>query len=442
MTHDDRLAILGGSPVVPDPLPPYRSVGRAEREAVCAVIDSGCLSGFYGSWREGFLGGPTVRAFERAWAERFGVEHAVSVNSATSGLSAALGAIGIGPGDEVIVPPLTMSATVVAPLIYGGIPVFADIEPETFCLDPAAVRRAVTPRTRAILAVNLFGHPARLAELRSLAEELGIALVEDNAQAPLAAEGARLSGTVGHIGVFSLNEHKHLHTGEGGMCVTADDDLAQRLRLIRNHGENVVEPLAIEGIVNLVGFNFRMTELSAAIGLEQLRRIDAHVERREALGRRLTVGAEGMVGLTPPRVRPDCRHVYYLWALRFDEDAMGIRRERFSEALRAEGFPNFTGYVRPLYRLPVFQRRIAIGGRGYPFDLTTVRYEKGLCPVAERMYERELICFEPCRYEVGRPQTELLIEALHKVYAHRGALATPTAGTKEMHAHAAGHCQH
>src|SRR5262249_8722448 len=158
--------------------------------------------------------------------------------SATSGLVAAMGAVGIEPGDEVIVPPTTMSATAVAPLAYGGKPGFADIEPETFGPDPAAVRAPITPRTKAIVSANLIGHPARLAELAAIAREHGLYLVEDNAQGPLAAEHGRYAGTVGDIGVFSLNYHKHIHTGEGGVCVTNDDELALRLQLIRNHGEN------------------------------------------------------------------------------------------------------------------------------------------------------------------------------------------------------------
>lgn len=153
------------------PLPAYSTLGEEEVQAVVDVMRSGCLSGFYGSWGEQFMGGPVVQRFEAGWAARFGVAHAVSMNSATSGLYAAMGAIGLQPGDEVIVPPYTMSATALAPLVYGGIPVFADIEPDMFCLDPAAVRAALSSRTRAILAVNLFGHPARLAELRAIADE-------------------------------------------------------------------------------------------------------------------------------------------------------------------------------------------------------------------------------------------------------------------------------
>lgn len=426
----DRLALFGGRPVVDSPLPAYRSMGVAEMDLVCEVVRSGCLSGFYGSWGDQFFGGPKVRAFEKAWADRFGVRYAVAVNSATSGLFAAMGAIGIGPGDEVIVPPYTMSATAMAPLVYGGVPVFADIDPDTFCLSPRAVREAVTPSTKAILAVNLFGHPAPLTELMAIAREHGIVLVEDNAQGPLAAEGRRLAGTVGHIGVFSLNYHKHIHTGEGGMCVTDDADLALRLQLIRNHGENVVEALGIENLTNLIGFNYRMTELSAAVGLAQVRNLDRHVSRREETARRLSRGVEGLDGLTPPVSREGCRHVYYLWALRFDSEAVGVTRSLFSKALDAEGFPHFVGYVRPLYHLPVFQRRVARSRSGcHALDRSGVDYRDVVCPVAERMYDDELICFENCMFELDGERTDLLVEAIRKVHRHRHMLREVAVGT-------------
>lgn len=417
-----KLAILGGTPVLNEPLPLYSSVGQEELDAVTEVIKSGQLSGFYGSWGNEFFGGPVVKEFEKAWAERFTASHVVSVNSATSGLCAAMGAISISPGDEVIMPSYTMSATAMAPLMYGGVPVFVDIEPDTFCIDPHLVRQAITPRTKAIVAVNLLGHPAQLDKLLAIAKEFELWLIEDNSQSPLATENGRYCGTIGHIGVFSLNYHKHLHTGEGGMCVTNDDRLAERLQVIRNHGENIVEPAHIDDIVNLVGFNFRMTELSAAVGIQQLKRIDEHVDRSGHVALQLSEGIKDLEGLTPPTVRGDCRHVYYAWAARFDEDTVGIDRQRFSMALAAEGFPNFVGGVRPLYLLPVFQKRIAFGPLGYPFNLSPVQYRKGQCPVHERIYEKELIGYEPCKYATGSQQVELLLEAVHKVYANRASL--------------------
>lgn len=410
----EKLALFGGVPVVPCPLPVYNTLGEEEAEAVVDVVRSGCLSGFYGSWGEQFGGGPMVRRFEAAWAARFGVAHAVSVNSATSGLYAAMGAIGLQPGDEVIVPPYTMSATALAPLIYGGIPVFADVEPETFCLDVSAVEAAITPRTRAIIAVNLFGHPARLSDLRALADKRGLFLIEDNAQAPLAAENGTLAGTIGHIGVFSLNYHKHIHAGEGGVCVTNDAGLALKLQLIRNHGENVVEPLGMPDITNMIGFNYRMTELSAAVGLAQLEKADKHVEAREHLAHRLITGLNDLPGLTVPTIRPRCRHVFYALGFRYDAKIIGASREHFSNALSAEGFPHFVGYVRPLYLLPVFQQRVAFGS--YPFSLSNITYPPGLCPVAEHLYSHSFLGFENCMVAPSEMQIDLLITAVRKVH--------------------------
>jgi len=364
-----------------------------------------------------------VQEFEDAWRQRFGVRHTISVNSGTSGLFAAMGTIGLSPGDEIIVPPYTMSATVVAPLIYGGIPVFADVDPQTFTLDVAGVEAAITPRTRAILAVNLFGQPARLHALRALADRRGIFLIEDNAQSPLAAENGRFAGTIGHIGVFSLNYHKHIHTGEGGMCVTGDDVLAHRLRLIRNHAESVVADLD-DDLTNMIGFNYRLSEISAAVGIEQLRRIDTHVTRREHIGRRLTEGVAGLEGLRGPVVRDGCRHVFYVWALCVVADELGATRAQFSKALAAEGFPHFCGYVPPLYRLPLFRRRIAIGRGGYPFNLSQIRYDDGLCPVTEALHDHELIGFEPCAYSVDEADIDSLIAAIRKVHMARHELRT------------------
>lgn len=422
MTAADRLALLGGSPVIEAPFTEYTSMGQAEEDAVRRVVQSGCLSGFFGSPGPEFCGGPEVQAFEREWSARFGIKHTVSVNSATSGLYAACGAIGLSPGDEVIVPPWTMSATVAAPIFYGGIPVFADIEAETFCIDPVAVEKRITGKTKAIICVNLFGHPARLHELRALADRHGIFLIEDNAQSPLGAENGVPTGCIGHIGIYSLNFHKHIHTGEGGMCVTADDDLATRLTLIRNHGENCTDMLNGGPITNMVGMNLRMTEMSAAVGRVQLSNVDSHVEARERIADRLTAGLQGLEGLAPPVTRDGCRHNFYVWMLKVDEDALGVSRSLFSEALAAEGFPHATGYVAPLYRLPMFKNRIAIGRDGWPFTLTERSYDDLHCPVTEDMHENKALLFEPCAYDLSDEDVDRMIAALRKVHAGREQL--------------------
>src|SRR5262249_36824230 len=207
-----------------------------------------------------------------------------------------------------------------------------------------------------------------------------------------------------------------------GMCATDDDVLAQRLQLIRNHAESVVESDGVTDLTNMVGFNFRLSELSAAVGIEQLREAETHVARREHVGRRLTDGVAGLDGLYPPRAREGCRHVYYVWALRLDPDRLGATRAQFSKALAAEGFPHFCGYVAPLYRLPLFRKRIAIGRDGFPFNLSNTRYDDGLCPVTEALHDRELIGFEPCAYELDDEDIDELLAAIRKVHAARDQL--------------------
>ena len=412
----NSLALLGGEPVLKKDLKLYKTIGFGEKKVISKLMNKGKLSGFVGAWCDDFYGGPMVRELEDRWKDIFKCKNAVSVNSNTSGLIAALGAIGLSPGDEVIVPPMTMSATVMAPLIYGGIPVFVDIENSFFCLDINKVEKAITEKTKAILAVNLFGHPAKLRELRALADKNNIFLIEDAAQCPLATEYGKYAGTIGHIGVFSLNYHKHIHTGEGGICCTNDEDLALKMQAIRNHGENIVKPLQIKNPVNFVGFNFRMTELSAAIGIEQLKKISKFVSNREKIANKLTTSLSGLDGLSTPEVRSECRHVYYVWSAKFEAKSIELPRKLIAKALQAEGLPVAEGYAEPLYLLPAFSERIAIGRNGWPFTLTDRKYERGLCPIAEELYMNSLLEFCICSYQLDKKELNDSIDAFQKVF--------------------------
>jgi dTDP-4-amino-4,6-dideoxygalactose transaminase len=213
-----------------------------------------------------------------------------------------------------------------------------------------------------------------------------------------------------------------MQTGEGGICVTNDAELAQRLQLIRNHGENVIDWLKVKDLTNIVGLNIRMTELSAAVGRAQLSRIDELVSRAESIAQRLTEGTSDLPGFTPPAVRKGCRHNYFMWSAKIDTAAVGVPRAMFAKALSAEGFPNAEGYVPPIYSIPMFQRRIAIGGGGFPFNLGDRTYPKGLCPIAEAMHETHLLQFQPVSWKADDEQVDMLIEAVRKVHHNVGML--------------------
>jgi dTDP-4-amino-4,6-dideoxygalactose transaminase len=416
------LAIHGGQPVRKTPYPVYVPIGEEEKRAVLEVLDTKVLSQFLGAWTPDFYGGPRVQGLERAWVDYFETKHAISVNSATSGLFAAVGAAGVGPGDEVIVSPYTMSASATAALVYGAIPVFADIDAETFCISPASIRQRITPRTRAIIAVDIFGHPAAFDEIMAIASDHRLTVIEDTAQAPGARLRGRYAGTLGHMGVFSLNYHKTIHSGEGGVIVTDDDELAERLQLIRNHAEAVVRAKGVADLVNMVGFNYRMTEIEAAIAAEQLKKLERLLQPRIAAAGYLTERLARLPAITTPVVRPGVRHGFYIYAIRYDASKTGVPRDRFAQALKAEGVPVFQGYVRPLYLEPLYQRRIAFGRDGFPFTYQgytgNVSYEPGICPVTERMHFDELLYTNICHADIVRADLDDFVAAFEKVLGH------------------------
>ena len=429
----ERLALLGGPPVCSEPWPPYNPIGEEEKKAVAEVLESGVLSQFRGTAGADFLGGPNVQALEEAWAGHFGTRYAVSFNSLTSGLQACIGAALVEPGDEVIVPPLTMVASATSVIFYGGVPVFADLDPESLCLDPESVRRQITPRTRAIVVVHLFGYPADMDALMEIAAEHDLVVIEDAAQAPAARYKGTYTGTIGDMGGFSLNYHKTIHSGEGGVIVTNDDDYAQRLRLIRNHGEACVEAMGVTELANTFGGNYRMTEIEAAIARCQLAKLEALTRPREELARYLDERLEDIEGLRPQRtVHPGDRHVYYFYPMFYDAEATGIPRSLFAEAVRAEGIELRDWYARPVYWEPMYRQKIAIGSGHFPFRSPyvdrEVDYPEGLCPVAEQAYGERLLFGKFCRTPLTERHCDEVVGAIQKVLEGRDQLSEADAG--------------
>lgn len=424
--NESKLAILGGPQAISGTLAPFVSVGEQEAEAAAAVIRGGILSAYIGARGEGFMGGPQVRALEAKAEHYFGVRHAIAVNSWTSGLIAAVGALGIEPGDEVITTPWTMAATATAILHFNGIPVFADINPDTFNIDPSKVETLITSRTRAIIAVDIFGQSADMRALRDIANRYGLKLISDTAQAPGALYDGKLAGTLADIGGYSFNYHKHIHCGEGGILVTNDDWLAQRMRLLRNHAEAVIDAETPAELCNMLGFNFRMGEIEAAIAAIQLDKLDGRIRSRQRAADRLRTGLQGLEGLRLPTVVDGGTHVYYVFGLTLDTEVVGVDRATLVEALRAEGVTGLGIGYQNLHLLPLFRHRIAYGTAGFPWTSvhvsSQVTYGEGLCPVAERLHRETFVGLNLCHAEFGEDDVDLVIGAFRKVWAGRHLL--------------------
>jgi dTDP-4-amino-4,6-dideoxygalactose transaminase len=256
-------------------------------------------------------------------------------------------------------------------------------------------------------------------EIMEIARDHNIIVIEDTAQAPGATYHDRYAGTLADMGVFSLNYHKTIHCGEGGVVVTNNEEYAERLQLIRNHGEVVVKKKGVSDITNLIGFNYRMTEIEAAIAFEQLKKLESLLAPRIQAADYLTRNLQEIEGLTPPVTRTSVKHGFYVYAMKTDSKTTGIPRDLFVQALNAEGIPISGAYQEPLYLQPVYQKRIAYGKRGFPFSYEgykgVVSYSPGICPVTERMYYSELMYTDICHAGITRRDLDDFIEGCQKV---------------------------
>jgi dTDP-4-amino-4,6-dideoxygalactose transaminase len=376
----EKLAVDGGKAVRTKPFPPLKKVGDEELEELRKVIESGNL-----------FRGPKVKEFEERFAELYGVKRAVSSTSGTAAIHVAMAMLNLNPGNEVITGPITDIGTVIPILAQNAIPIFADILPDTFNLDPEDVERKITPKTKAIIAVHLFGNPSDMEGLLRVARKHGIALVEDCAQAHLASYKGRLLGTIGDIGCFSFQQSKHMITGDGGMTITDDDEYGDRGAIFVDKGWE--RWASGPRHYAMFGMNYRMTELQAAVGIAQIRRVKWVTDTRNRLGDMLSEMISDVGGIKPQKVLDGCRCVYWYYGMVVEEDAP-FTAGQFAKALSAEGIPAGAHYIgKPIFLCHEAVRKGKIyGDSDCPFGCkhtsAKVEYVEGLCPVAESVLSR------------------------------------------------------
>jgi len=335
-------------------IPIYQpALGADEEQHVLAALRSGWISSL----------GQYITRFEQAFAEFCGVAHGVSVCNGTVALHLALHALGIGPGDEVIVPALTFVASANTVHYTGATPVFADVDPQTWTIDPAEIERLISPRTKAIMPVHLYGHPAKLDAINSLAAEHHLWVVEDAAEAHGAAINDRRTGSLGQIGAFSFYANKIITTGEGGLLTTNDAALAERCRMLRDHGM----PPDRRYWHPEIGFNYRMTNLQAAVGVAQMARIDEFIQRKRQIVQQYNRALASLPGLTLPVELPNYTNVYWMYSILVDE-AYPLTRDELILALRERGIDS-----RPFF---------------HPLDALPPYYCATPCPVALRLSQQ------------------------------------------------------
>ena len=400
-TKLETLAIHGGTPARAKLLPYGRqSLSDADIEAVVEVLKSDWLTT-----------GPKIAEFEERFAAWVGARHAISFSSGTAALHGAAFAAGLGPGDEAITTPLTFCATANCILYQGATPVFADVSPDTLNLDPGEVAGKISPRTKAIIAVDYAGHPVPLDELAELAKAHGALLIEDACHALGAEYRGKRVGGIADMTVFSFHPVKHLTTGEGGMVATNDPRRAETMRRFRNHGISSEARERQEAgqwfyEMVLLGFNYRLTDIACALGLSQLDRLPANLVRRREIAAQYTAAFRDLPEITVPAVREGVNPAWHLYPVRLNHEMLAAGRAEIFRALRAENIGVNVHYI-PVHQHPYYRDR---------FKLNSNSNSKESYPVAEDAYER-LISL-PMFHAMTPQDVEDVIRALGKVLIH------------------------
>lgn len=369
-----------------------------------------------GKW--GKLNGEEVAEFERRFAAMHGCRHGIGVVNGTVSLRIALMAAGIRADDEVIVPPYTFLATATAVVEANAAPVFADINLETFNIDPAAIEAAVTRRTRAIIPVHVGGQVAEMEAIMAMARKHKLTVIEDAAHAHGASYQGSAAGSIGDLGSFSFQSSKNLTSGEGGMVITSNDKLAEACRSIHNCGR-IAGGLWYEH--HVMSGNYRLGEFQGAVLNTQLDRLEAQTKKRDLNGRYLAAKLSRIPGIHPQKRPSDCtRHSYHLFLFRIDAAAFGAPRPAILKALEAEGIPVCGGYAVPLYRQPLFLNRAF--GPYLPNAAATLDYGKVRCPNCEKICAEQGAWMEQSLFLGSQSDMDDIARAFEKVYENRAAL--------------------
>jgi perosamine synthetase len=419
----ERLAINGGAPTVPPGIQQvWPRILPEDKAAVMAVLDRGIIGG---------AEAPEATALQREFADYIGARYCLATNSGTSALQLAMLALNIAPGDEIITSAFSFSASALAILQTLAIPVFADIDPRTFTLDPKQVEQLITPRTRAIIPVHIHGLPADLDEIRAIADRHGLPVIEDACQAHGATYNGRRVGSIGVAGAFSLNYTKSLPGGEGGFFTTNDEALLQRANMYRIFGERsdrLDDELFRPYHSYVIGWNHRSQEMPAAFTRSQLRRLDESNARAVANAAILTAALNDLPGMLPPHVPADRTHTFQKYRVRLNPAQMGLDvepqrlRNVMLRALRAEGVEAVLWHTTPLPAYPLFQQRVGYGGQ-FPWTVPPasrdITYDASAYPEATALLNDSLLLGSERYPLAGQDPSvmEYVVTAVRKVYA-------------------------
>lgn len=379
----------------------YNSIGKEEIRAGIAVLKEGILSDFLGSKSKKFSGGKNILKFENDIKKYFKSKYAIVVNSWTSGLIAALGSIDIKPGDQVICTPWTMSACAASILHWNAIPVFVDIDRGTYNYNLDILKKKINSKTKAIIAVDIFGQSENILQIKKIIKNKNIKIISDSAQAIGAKYKNRYAGTMADIGGFSLNYHKHINTGEGGIILTNTKTFAEKCKLIRNHAESVVNTENRSKLSNMIGYNFRMGEIEAAIGIEQLKKLSKIVKYRQKLAYELINQLKSLPGLELPIIKKNYTHSFYVIPFNLDLKKIRFSREIVLKILNKAGVVGLRAGYQNLHLLPMFRNKIAYGKEGFPWRKynNKISYKSGDCKVAEELHKKSFFYLSLCAYD-------------------------------------------